>query len=32
VIPAATPDGDNAVSGTYNGSITHPGVFVTVQH
>ena len=32
VVPAAAPDGDNALSATYNGSTTHPGVFVTVQH
>jgi uncharacterized protein (TIGR03437 family) len=32
VVPAAAPDGDNALSAAYNGSVTHPGVFVTVQH
>jgi uncharacterized protein (TIGR03437 family) len=31
VVPAAAPDGDNALSATYNGFTTHPGVFVTVQ-
>jgi uncharacterized protein (TIGR03437 family) len=32
VVPAAAPDGDNALSATYDGFTTHPGVFVTVQH
>jgi uncharacterized protein (TIGR03437 family) len=32
VVPAAAPDGDNALSATYNGFTSHPGVFVTVQH
>ena len=32
VVPVAAPDGDNALSATYNGFTTQPGVFVTVQH
>ena len=31
VVPAAAPDGDNALSATYNGFTTQSGVFVTVQ-
>src|ERR1017187_4406288 len=30
VVPAAAPDGDNALSATYNGFTSHSGVFVTV--
>jgi uncharacterized protein (TIGR03437 family) len=32
VVPAAAPDGDNALSATYNGFTSKSGVFVTVQH
>ena len=31
VVPVAAPDGDNALSATYNGFTTQSGVFVTVQ-
>jgi len=31
MVPLAAPNGDNALSATYNGFTTHAGVFVTVQ-
>jgi uncharacterized protein (TIGR03437 family) len=30
-VPASAPNGDNALSATYNGATTQSGLFVTVQ-
>lgn len=32
IVPASAPNGDNAISATYNGAITQSGLFVPVQH
>jgi uncharacterized protein (TIGR03437 family) len=32
VVPAAAPDGDNALTATYSGVTTQSGVLLTVQH
>jgi uncharacterized protein (TIGR03437 family) len=32
VVPASAPDGDNAVTATYNGTITQAGTLLTIQH
>jgi uncharacterized protein (TIGR03437 family) len=31
VVPATAPQGDNAISATYNGVTTQPGVLINVQ-
>jgi len=31
VVPSSTPNGDNALTATYNGFVTQPGVMITVQ-
>ena len=32
VVPASLKDGDQEITATQGGSITQPGVFLTVQH
>ena len=32
VVPPGTPDGDQAVTATYNGETTQAGAFVSIQH
>ena len=32
VVPPGTPDGDQTISATYNGSTTQPGTLITIQH
>ena len=32
IIPSNTPDGDQPITSTYNGSSTQPGTLITIQH
>jgi len=32
MVPATTPDGDQSITATYNGSSTQAGTLLTVQH
>jgi uncharacterized protein (TIGR03437 family) len=32
MVPPNTPDGDQAITATYNGATTQPGTLITIQH